>query len=175
MFSYGDIVKPKFGSNGIEYYIVTDVADFSKKNDGSDMCYEVMRIFPIAKVTKVISFDEKQIELQAKGKTKDSKLIIDFVMKKRAEKGWTETPDFEAHIYHNESVAKNVIKYKKKATGEIILLNEEDTDVIRYDLLETVDDCLDAMSGLRDLYNVFGDEAYLQLSEIVQNRLKQLI
>jgi hypothetical protein len=163
MFDFGDIVKPKFSFGGVEYYIVTDVNDFSKSNDGSDMQYEIMRIFPISKASRVDNLDDKRLELVAKGGTKDARLVLDFVMKKRAEKGWNDTPDFETVMYHN----------MKLVNGVRVL--SDPLDVVRYDQLGSIDECLDAMNDLQEMYNVFGDEAYLQLREVVQNRLRDLI
>lgn len=165
MFDFGDIVKPKFGLGGVEYYIITDVNDFSQDNDGSDMNYELMRIFPISKASKVDNLDDKRIEIIAKGDTKDARLILDFVMKKRIEKGWRDTPDFETVLFHNMKLVK----------GEREMNFPKIDDVVRYDKLGSIDECLDAMNDLKTLHNVFGDEAYLQLREVVQNRLKDLV
>lgn len=165
MFTFGDIVKLKFGLNGIEYFIVTDALDFSKDQDGSDMQYEIMRIFPAMKASMIANVDEKKIEIVAKDGTKDSRLILDFVMRKRYERGWHDTPDFDIALRQN----------RKAENGEGKAKHKDKDDVVRYDKLGSVDQCLDAMNDLQRLYNVFGDEAYLQLREVVQNRLKDLI
>ena len=163
MFTHGDIVKMKFGSVGVEYFIVTDAVDFSDKNDGSDMLYEIMRIFPVAKTSKMANVNENQIELQAKGNGKDGKMIMDWVMEQRTKNGWVEEPDFVAVIRHNQKMNK------------LKSVLPPNTDVINYDKLPDIDSCLDAMNDLKRLHEAFGDEAYLQLREVVVKRLQYFL
>lgn len=171
MFTHGDIVKLRFGLNGIEYYIVTEVLDLTVKDGEPKNKYEIVKIFPVIKNPRTETVDGKQIVLIANADTKDSKLVVDFVMNNRAKKGWVDTPEFLLVSEKN----KNILRYKQKSTGEIILLDGDDRDIIRYDLIETVDECLDRMNDLQDLHNRFGDEAYLVLKEVVKDRLKELI
>jgi hypothetical protein len=160
MFTHGDIVKIKFTKNGLEYFIVTDVYDFSEKQDGSDLNYEVMQIYPIAIESLMLNVDGSKLELHAKGNEKDGEMVIDFVMKERAKRGWIGVPDFQAVIYHN-----------LKSDG-VKKVYQPNLDIINYDKLETIDECLDAINDLNILHKFFGDEAYLQLREVVLKRLE---
>ncbi|MGV4321341.1 hypothetical protein [Bacillus mojavensis] len=63
----------------------------------------------------------------------------------------------------------------ENSKNEILMKAGLRTDVIRYDKLENVDQCLDALNDLSLLHDHFGDESYLQLREVVRNRLKELI
>lgn len=66
-------------------------------------------------------------------------------------------------------------KKVENSKNEILMKAGLRTDVIRYDKLENVDQCLDALNDLSLLHDHFGDESYLQLREVVQERLKELI
>ena len=48
-------------------------------------------------------------------------------------------------------------------------------DVVYYDKIPEIDECLDAINDLKLLHQMFGDEAYLQLIEVVEKRLKELV
>ncbi|PAE04169.1 hypothetical protein CHI13_09630, partial [Bacillus paralicheniformis] len=49
-----------------------------------------------------------------------------------------------------------------------------DSDVVRYDLIESIDECLDAINDLKNLHKTYKDEAYLQLIEVVERRINDL-
>lgn len=162
MFIHGDIVKQRFAKS-VEYFIVTDMADFSQNGDGSEMVYEVMRIYPITLTSKIANFDEKQLELIGKGNEKQGRMMLDYVIKERLKRGWRDEPDFL--IAMSQNLKAN--KLNKAIPPKL--------DEIRYDKLPNIDSCLDAMNDLERLYELFGDEAFLQLREVVKSRLKQLI
>jgi hypothetical protein len=166
VFLQGDIVKYKFSQRGVEYFIVTDVYDFSEKGDKSDLHYEIMQIYPIAKTSITLDVEGDKLEIKASGMAKEAEGIIDFVMEERKKRGWTEVPDFTIALYENA---------KAKTEGnEVTKVKQPNTDIINYDKLESVDECLDALNDLDALYKLFGDEAYLQLRDVVLKRLKAL-
>jgi hypothetical protein len=164
MFKYGDIVKLKSDIERAEYYIVTDICDFSDNEDGSEMEYQIMRIYPVFMTSLVSVVEEEKIEYL--GDRDDEKTIIDFVMKERNKRGWYGIPDFIIAIGNNLNADEKMKAKKKKI--------KKPKDVIRYDKLNNIDDCLIAIYDLKTLHEMFGDESYIQLKELVIETAKQL-
>lgn len=161
IFNLGDIVKPKF-IGGLEYFIVTDLEDFSKNQDGSEMMYDIMKIFPIANDSYPIShWLEGNLDMIAKGGEKEGKMVLDFVKKERHKRGLMDKPQYIKLIEVN-------------SIGSIAVPKKEPDDV-RYDKLDSIDQCLDAMNDLKLLHSMFGDDAFLQLQEVAQKRIVDLI
>lgn len=161
MYNYGDIVKPKFNAGGIEYYIVIDVNDFSREGDGSEMAYDIMRIYPVQKTSFLTSSVERRLERIASAGTKEAKMMVDYVYEHRHKRGWTDKPDFEIALDGNKKFAEDLKEAHR-------------LDIIRYDKILDIDGCLDAMNDLKRLHKMFGDEAYLQLREFAEKRLIEI-
>lgn len=78
-----------------------------------------------------------------------------------------------------ESDDVNVRAQMYRVLNEIqFLTNKNDlisnSSYIDYNQLETIDDCLDAMNDLKELYNLFNDDKYLKIRENVVGRLGHL-
>lgn len=165
-FYIGDIVKFSTvvtGKVDNTLYIVTDVADFSTEKI-VDIDYELAQIFPINIVTKYSTVGQDELFLHAGRLSKDRNGIIDFVMQERKMRGIYNTPDYIVNI------GKNIVEENKRKKE-----TERDTVVVRYDLMTTINECLDAYNDLSELHRTFGDESYLQLRDEVEKRLKELI
>lgn len=163
ILDFGDVVKTKFFENGVEYFIITDIEDFSSDRDDEEYVYEVMKIFPVQEKSDTLYLTKKELSLIGKGNDSEGRTILHFVNKERNKAGLKQQPDYMQAILEN-SKATQLVRIKKK----------QDDDTIRYDKLKTVDDCLDAMNDLDELHKNFGDYAYLQLKDVVVERLKKL-
>lgn len=147
MYNVGDIVKKRFDSR--EYYTVVYVYDFSDK-----VMYELSILYPVAIHSKTTMENHDSIYIVAENGTEKHSTMIEFINKERLAKG------LGGIIVDNYSANINF------ADG---------LDIVNYDRLESIDECLDAMNDLKLLHNEFGDEDYLHLRELVQNRLKELV
>lgn len=167
----GDVVKLVDSTEESELYIVTDLADFSymDMNDvyKEEIEYEIMKIYPIdSKSDNSFKSFKHQNDLELVGKKYSSKvkLLLNFVLKERNKLGLFEEPPYLLAL---KGLNDNGVKKMPMSTF--------DTDVVRYDLLENVNDCLNAIEALTWLNDYFGDEAYLQLRELAENRTMKLI
>jgi hypothetical protein len=91
-FKTGDIVKVK-GFQQIEYYIVTDVVDFSKEGDEMpDIECEIGRIYPVSHNFSLDLVNQNKLEMVAKYDSKESKMMLDFLKKEREKLGMFDKP-----------------------------------------------------------------------------------
>lgn len=160
-FNIGDIVKAK--DNNSILFIVVDMLDFTKAtNNISDIDYEMMQIYPVRRISKYATLSEGDIELHLGMEDLNSEMLMRFIAKERRKMGWLEEPDF-------------LIAVRESLRFKSLPLSRREYDIIRYDLINSVDECLDAIRDLNRLHEEFGDEAYLQLKEVVFKRIKELI
>jgi hypothetical protein len=89
---------------------------------------------------------------------------LKFIQKDREKKGLVWSTRFH---YIAE---KNIESIKEGTVREVKSPNQK-TDIIRYDTLDSIDKCLDTINDLTILHKMFGDESYLQLKELVTERL----
>jgi hypothetical protein len=83
-FKIGDIVKVKGFNETMEYFIVTDTIDFTKKGaDKPDIECEIGQIFPVTNNFEVFSLNQDRLEIVARKNMKENKMMIDFVIKER--------------------------------------------------------------------------------------------
>ena len=142
-----DIVRPKYFKN--EYYIVIDL--FSLE-DG-DKCYEIMKIYPFESHAPVMTMLESELDLIAKEGSVQFNSLHKYI-----------SNQLESANKSRKTPIKNV-SLKTKTTNN---------DIIQYDEIDSVDECLDALNDLKQLYELFGDEAYLQLYELVLERVRKI-
>jgi hypothetical protein len=163
-FNIKDIVRMKGDMDTL--YMVVDYADFSQvaKNGREipDIDYDLMQIYPIIEKAKIKTVRQADIEIKDVIGSRNHELVLNFVKKDREKRGWFGTPDFI------ETAQKNI-----QSVRRVSAVKEKD-DVIRYDKLESIDMCLDALNHLTALHKEFGDESFLQLKEVVTARLKTL-
>ncbi|UUV45958.1 hypothetical protein [Bacillus phage vB_BanS-Thrax1] len=145
-----DIVKLK--DDKLEYYIVTEVERFPTGD-----LYGIKQMYPVYSESPEALISEYDLVLLANPNDIDYKTILEIVKNQRDRAGEFTAPDYLDVIDAN---------YKK--------IFKEIYDVIEYHRIESVDKCLDALNDLDTLYKMFGDEAYLQLKEVVQKRLEEL-
>lgn len=123
-FELGDIVKVG-QSRTEEYFIVTDVADFTMDAEDSypDIDYELYRIYPVSRGSVVQIESQDMLRIVAKNGVKEHKMMIDYIMKEREIKGIFGEPDFSRRIRltdtpaYQEEVEKSLRKDEYK--GEL--------------------------------------------------------
>ena len=154
----GDLIKHLLFQN--ETFIVTDVEDHSVKKDGSKLLYQVMELYPVKKISRVRFFkDDKYIDSVGKKGDTNYSIVMTLVNLERKKLGLYDKPEYEKLV---------ALRTNKKKI-------EEPLDIVNYSKLYSVDECLDALNDLKELHKHFGDEAYLQLREVVMKRLKEFV
>jgi len=173
MFHLGDIVKCK--DNDDVLYMVVDVLDFTQTASGKeivDIDLELMQIYPIELMSRSITLSHTDVFIHAKSNGRNHVLLMDFIAKDRARNGWFDIPDYVKAVNDN---LRAINEEKNRTEQEKVHVPERKYDTVRYDLLESVDECLDALNDLGLLHEMFGDEAYSQLRDIVFRRLEKLV
>jgi hypothetical protein len=102
-FQIGDIVKVKGFNEKVEYFIVTDTADFTQEGATKpDIECEIGQIFPITSKFDLFNLNQDRLELVAGKQTKENAMMIDFIIKERQVKlGEYGEPMFVTVIKHN--------------------------------------------------------------------------
>lgn len=154
-FNIGDIVKVADQEKSL--YIITDVLEY-EIGDSVDYDYELILIYP-QRNTSFITLEQDRIKIHAKKTDVNNGLILEYLRKERNKKGLLGKPEYLEIIEENS---------KDK-------IFKTPLDTVRYDNLETIDKCLEAIRDLGILYEMFGDEAYLQLKEVVGKRIIELM
>lgn len=178
-FKIGDLVR-FHGVLETAYLMVTDVENFSREVDGRivlDIDYEIVQLYPITKKFEYAIVMQDSLGLLATPNMKIHKSILNFVRKERAFAGYYDEHDLakrfrEGSSHKHEGVGSlgNPDKYKLQEK-KIIKYD----DVVKYKEIETIDGCLDAYNDLTSLHSNFGDEAFLQLRSLVEERIKELL
>lgn len=163
MYGYGDVVKTYAVEREFEYYLITDCESFFNiVTQKKDYRYQIMQIYP-AKLQSRVSF-HKHIELKLvhRAESSEAKYLMEMVKKERLARGFHEKPDFQ------KAIEVNIHSSDKEFT------DFTDESIPRYDLIKTLDEGVDALWDLNRFYEVFGDDSYLQLKEIVIKRMTEL-
>jgi hypothetical protein len=102
-FQIGDIVKVKGFNEKVEYFIVTDTADFTQEGATKpDIECEIGQIFPITSKFELFNLNQDRLELVAGKKTKENAMMIDFIIKERQVRlGEYGEPMFVTVVKHN--------------------------------------------------------------------------
>lgn len=144
----GDMVEVE-GTKGL--FVVVKMEDYTDE-DGIDIDYEVMQVFPVRREPRRMNAKYENTYLYEKRGSEKYNIQMNVISQRRENYGYDE----------GEYV-------------DIILQYEQgDISVIEYSKIKTVDECLDAINDLDFLYNKFKDEEYLQNKEVVIERLESL-
>lgn len=189
-YGVGDIVQ-KNTNVKMEYWIVVDVflkftkeqSDFTFGIDEENTTYTAVQIYPVENEGSIFTFKSDRVNTVAFIYQKQHEVIMEMIERKRKEKGMKWEAEYIKTIQAktanngfkealNTSFKQAEVKPKKKR-GRPKKLKDKD-DVVEYHKLETIDDCLDALNNLTALHKMFGDEAYIQLKEVVTDRIKEL-
>ena len=85
-------------------------------------------------------------------------MIHRMIRKERERVGLFGMPDFMLVIDENLKAIKKMELQNEVKQGALPM---RELGIIRYDSYKTVNECLDAISDLNTLHEMFGDEAYL--------------
>jgi hypothetical protein len=171
-FDITDIVTTK--GNDDVLFMVVDYADYSglapNGKEIEDIDYELIQIYPIQKNGKYVTMGQPDLNLKEKQGNKNHELLLSFIQKDREKKGWFGVPDFIELANRN---LKSIQRAEGKQVKEVKPPMQK-LDSIRYDQIDTIDKCLQAINDLNTLHKMFGDESYLQLKEVVTARIIRL-
>ncbi|UGO51049.1 hypothetical protein PQE70_gp196 [Bacillus phage vB_BanS_Nate] len=190
-YGVGDIVR-RNTNRKMEYFIIVDVflqfnkdTEFSFSVNDDATKYTGIQIYPIESEGQIMKFQGDMIEIVALTDEAQHAKIMEIVHEERERRNIKWEAEYMKTIREkinsglalewegkNKKAEKVEVKPKKKR-GRPKKLKDKD-DVIEYHKLATVDDCLDALNDLSILHEMFGDESYIQLKEVVTNRLKEL-
>lgn len=161
----GDIVKINGDDKSI-FIVVNTVQLETSLYDGIDICeYEIIKIYPIDKISKYMTVSQGGLTLHAKKNDKDHALILKFIQKDRERNGIYGVPEFVQVLNQNINI---------NADNEGVKISVIRHDIIRYDLIKTVDECLDAINDLNMLYEMFDDDYFLTAKKQVYKRIIRL-
>lgn len=163
-FQIGDIVKLRSSNLYNHAYLITDVR---YDEEFKEYYYFGYPIYPDL-VNHMKDFDHEAVFLFAEGDTAYN-IITTAIKEYNHETGGY--PSF-CFVLLNSNEVKEEIKFAIRDAIGIKGVN--DSDVVRYDLIESIDECLDAINDLKKLHKTYKDEVYLQLIEVVERRINDL-
>ena len=167
MEKYGirDIVKFKKDIDDDIYYIITDY-------DGElhgEYFYKIAQIYPVKLESKNIIIRESLLSIFMRADDKDYEFLMREIKRDREKNGFYAIPSYEKEI----SKSLRLLLHSARKKNKIVIKPSE--DVVYYQNIDNIDECLDALNDLKILYKLFGDEAYLQLREMVEKRLIHIL
>ena len=111
-FNVGDIVKLKLLGDE-HYYMVTDFIDFSKNEKDIDVDYDIVLIYPVLENPKIEYMIHEELVKVADFKSKEYKVLMDYIIEERIARGFKYTPDNIKHVVLDE-VKKPKLACEKK-------------------------------------------------------------
>lgn len=174
-FEVGDLVNYVYDEHQKECYMVTDVEVYEDEVD-----IEIARIYPVRRTTMFVVEEQSELMLFEQHGSRGHGLFMGIVERERQQQGWYEKPDYitarDAKLNLDEDAKieeRELQKYGKKPVKFFDTPRVD--DLINYSQIDTIDKCLDALMDLKYLHDNFGDEEYLDKSELVKKRLAQLV
>lgn len=165
-FEIGDIVTLVNGRED-KLFIIADIYEktiYEKTSDRSnDKEYKLVLIYPTPAIPVEVYANENIMKFRAKRHSEYAQNILTNILNEGNNK-WIEKFIDKKHAESNKN---------KKTKTSIKKVKNQDT--VRYDLIDDIDECLDAMNDLKLLHETFGDEAYSQLRELVVKKLAKLV
>lgn len=172
-----DIVRIR--DNGACYIITHRI----KFGDTEETGYKLLKVYPASDEIEFVTVAEREVSIIAREGKYEYKIIMSFLNEEYRRIGF---PSF-LHFF-KKAMSTQYINTKIKAKNRGIGKRKNSTraknnnnsfpqqmlDAIYYNEIETVDECLDALNDLNVLHEMFGDEAYQQLKELVLKRLEEL-
>ncbi len=167
-FNVGDIVRLKLLGDA-HYYMVTDFIDFLAANEKDiDVDYEIVLIYPVLKNPKIENMIHEELVKVADFKSKDYRILMDYIIRERIARGFKDIPDNIEHVIlddvkkpkfvgekKNELMStnkssrpvKSEVKPKKFGIKEInAILNDTKTDNRIEELKVEMDNVLDSLN-----------------------------
>lgn len=126
-------------------------------------------IFPVTRMSRIEVVNHLQVYSYSRVGEREHKMLLDFIGKERQKQGmFGETEYIKA-------ISANKASIKRGREKSVAVVNpKEIIDVVYYHRIDNVDECLDAINDMNTLHEMFGDEAYLQLKDLLSKRIKEL-
>jgi hypothetical protein len=171
-FKAGDIVAVK----GLEnvFFSVESVVDYDWIH------YRLVKICPVdnAIISEVVNENDIEIVFE-ENNTPDYLTVMCMLNDAYEEMGYGGIYNFievatqSENDYRDFNKARNEKGATKVKNNNITYAGTKDR-IVRYSMIQTIDECLDVMNDLAGLYEMFGDEDYLKSYEIVVKRIGEL-
>lgn len=181
-YNINDIVRIK-GVDDV-YYMITHIVDLNGKGI-KELSYRLVKIYPVSNVMESVIVNQRDTVIVAKSGKHEHGIVIACLNEEYRNIGYKDLTHFIMRAItlppsdKRNNVKKKAIatkrKNKTKTKNNHLSIEKQMQDAIFYHEIDNIDECLDAMNDLKALYKNFGDEAYLQLYDLVRNRLKQLV
>lgn len=170
-FKIGDIVKFKKFDEVYDYFIVTDVIDFTKKGATTpDIECEVGQIMPITRHSEFFNPNQNELQIVARVGTKENAIMIDFVIKERAVRGFDGELPFMHHSSSTETSSKKIPskdKFNKDKMEAMIKSNAGENKIEEY--IEYMDKCLELLHQAI----IDGDKEDIELQKSQLKKVRQ--
>lgn len=112
-FNVGDIVRLKLLGDA-HYYMVTDFIDFLAANEKDiDVDYEIVLIYPILKNPKIENMIHEELVKVADFKSKDYRILMDYIIRERIARGFKDIPDNIEHVILDDVKKPRLVGEKK--------------------------------------------------------------
>lgn len=168
----GDTVAFKDFEGKREYYLVFNI---ELDDGGSYARIDSIQLFPFTEelvevdiLEKAREESEKDVVIVFNAYDEDGANIINSLNERRSQNGYVELPPID-----DLRNMKQRRRIRTKQKEEKVLKQKQ--DIIAYEDIFNVDECLDAMNSLSELHKAFGDEEYLEQKEKVKERLASLL
>jgi hypothetical protein len=158
-FELGDIVSLRLLGEK-HYYIIVDHVDYSQEGDEQpNIKHGTMLIYPVIQSPKVEYVDENELNHVADFKSRDYKMLMEYIKKERERAGWFVQPEYLRIVgddtikYATNGGVKEVVKpvQKKKVVkyGETEIrkiLNNNHTEIVTEEYVGRMNTHLDLLS-----------------------------
>lgn len=111
-FNVGDIVKLKLLGDE-HYYMVTDFIDFSANEKDIDVDYDIVLIYPVLENPKIEYMIHEELVKVADFKSKEYKVLMDYIIEERIARGFKYIPDNIKHVFLDEAKKPKLAGEKK--------------------------------------------------------------
>lgn len=177
-FNVGDIVKLKLLGEA-HYYMVTDFIDFSANEKDINVDYDIVLIYPVLENPKIEYTIHKELVKVADFKSKEYKVLMDYIVKERIARGFKDIPDNIKHVVLDE-VKKPKLAGEKKdklmfEVGDIVNFRPDFDDYIIIEVSSfDTDENTDTYYTITSLFPIDGKDItktvnHKDLSLIIKN------
>lgn len=167
-YNIGDIIKLTNHSS-LEYHIITDYEDFSE--DMTDLHYQLIQIYPVSPVLATQYTSDKNFRIIAKRGSANADILHKFIKEERVKRGILGEPVYFDMINRNINSTEKFIKKISQKDESVI----EERIKIDIEEITNIDDGLDLMNHLAFLAKILDRDDYLEVRELVKERLAELV
>lgn len=159
-YNIGDIIKIG-NTEKAEYFIITD---FEKD------WYQLALIYPVSELVTAIRTFSNNFKCVAKYNTKDFEVVMSFINKERLKMNIHGESSYMNMVKHNLNSKERIIQ-RISQVDESIIEERVEIDIER---ITNIDDGLDLMNHFSFLADVLEQAEYLEVVELIKERLIEL-